>query len=98
MNRKGSNKLIDLTRSLASIPVTGEKASEVDDDVLARIIDDQSELQRLYKRDPDAIQALVETENSAAEIKELKNRRDVVNTMQSWLDDHEVSSVATLLT
>ena len=94
MNREGSNKLIDLTRSLASIPVTGEKTSRVDDDVLNRIVADQSELQRLYKRDPKALQALVETETSAAEIKELKNRRDVVNTMQSWLDDHEAFAEA----
>lgn len=94
MNREGSNKLIDLTRSLASIPVTGEKTSRVDDDVLNRIIADQSELQRLYKRDPKALQALVETETSAAEIKELKNRRDVVSTMQSWLDDHEAFAEA----
>ena len=94
LNRESSNKLIDLTRSLASIPVTGEKTSRVDDDVLNRIIADQSELQRLYKRDPKALQVLVETETSAAEIKELKNRRDVVNTMQSWLDDHEAFAEA----
>ena len=69
LNREGSNKLIDLTRNLDSIPVNGEKTSRVDDDVLNRIIADQSELQRLYKRDPKALQALVETETSAAEIK-----------------------------
>lgn len=61
---------------------------------LNRIVADQSELQRLYKRDPKALQVLVETETSAAEIKELKNRRDVVNTMQSWLDDHEAFAEA----
>ncbi|WP_165765362.1 hypothetical protein [Corynebacterium hadale] len=70
LNREGSNKIIDLTRNLDSIPVNGEKASRVDDDVLNRIIADQSELQRrLYKRDPKALQALVEAETSAAEIK-----------------------------
>ena len=74
LNREGSNKLIDLTRNLDSIPVNGEKTSRVDDDVLNRIIlnriiADQSELQRLYKREPTALQALVETETSAAEIK-----------------------------
>lgn len=89
LNREGSSKLIDLIRNLDSIPVTGEKTSRVDDDVLNHIIADQSELHRLYQRDPEALQALVETETSAAEIKELKNRRDVVDTMQSWLDDHE---------
>lgn len=89
MNREGSNKLIDLIRNLDSIPVTGEKTSRFDDDVFARILGDQSELQRLYKHNPEAVQALVETETSAAEIKELKNRRDVVDTMQSWLDDDE---------
>ena len=70
LNREGSNKLIDLTRNLDSIPVNGEKTSRVDDDVLNRIIlnriiADQSELQRLYKRDPKALQALVEAETSA---------------------------------
>lgn len=94
LNREGSNKLIDLIRSLDSIPVTGEKTSRVDDDVLTRIIDDQNELQRLYEQDPEAIQTLVETETSAAEIKELKNRRDVVDTMQSWLDDDEAFAEA----
>ncbi|OFK33261.1 Shedu immune nuclease family protein [Corynebacterium sp. HMSC064E08] len=94
LNREGSNKLIDLIRSLDSIPVTGEKTSRVDDDVLTRIIDDQSELQRLYEQDPEAIQTLVETETSAAEIKELKNRRDIVDTMQSWLDDDEAFAEA----
>ena len=69
LNREGSNKIIDLTRSLDSIPVNGEKTSRVDDDVLNRIIADQSELQRLYKRDPKALQVLVEAETSAAEIK-----------------------------
>ncbi|WP_167457437.1 hypothetical protein [Corynebacterium gottingense] len=69
LNREGSNRIIDLTRNLDSIPVNGEKTSRVDDDVLNRIIADQSELQRLYKRDPKALQALVEAETSAAEIK-----------------------------
>lgn len=94
LNREGSSKLIDLIRNLDSIPVTGEKTSRVDDDVLNHIIADQSELHRLYQRDPEALQALVETETSAAEIKELKNRRDVVDTMQSWLDDHEAFAEA----
>ena len=94
LNREGSNKLIDLIRSLDSIPVTGEKTSRFDDDVFARILGDQSELQRLYKHNPEAVQALVETETSAAEIKELKNRRDVVDTMQSWLDDDEAFAEA----
>ena len=94
LNREGSNKLIDLIRSLDSIPVTGEKTSRFDDDVFARILGDQSELQRLYKHNPEAVQALVETETSAAEIKELKNRRDVVDTMQSWLDDDEALAEA----
>lgn len=83
LNREGSNKLIDLIRNLDSIPVTGEKTSRFDDDVFTQIVGDQSELQRLYKQNPKAVQALVETETSVAEIKELKNRRDVVDTMQS---------------
>lgn len=94
LNREGSNKLIDLVRNLDSIPVTGNTTSRVDDDVLTRILGDQSELQRLYKQNPGAIQALVETETSAAEIKELKNRRVVVETMQSWLDDDEAFAEA----
>lgn len=94
LNREGSNKLIDLIRSLDSIPVTGEKTFRVDDDVLNHIIANQSELHRLYQRDPEALQALVETETSAAEIKELKSRRDVVDTMQSWLDDDEAFAEA----
>lgn len=94
LNREGSNKLIDLIRNLDSIPVTGNTTSRVDDDVLTRILSDQSELQRLYEQNPGAIQALVETETSAAEIKELKNRRDVVDTMQSWLDDDEAFAEA----
>lgn len=94
LNREGSNKLIDLIRNLDSIPVTGNTTSRVDDDVLTRILSDQSELQRLYEQNPGAIQALVETETSAAEIKELKNRRDVVETMQSWLDDDEAFAEA----
>lgn len=94
LNREGSNKLIDLIRNLDSIPVSGDTTSRVDDDVLTRILDDQSELQRLYEHNPGAIQALVETETSAAEIKELKNRRNVVDTMQSWLDDDEAFAEA----
>lgn len=94
LNREGSTKLINLIRNLDSIPISGEKTSRFDDDVFTRIIGDQSELQRLYKQNPEAIQALVETETSAAEIKELKNRRDVVDTMQSWLDDDEAFAEA----
>lgn len=94
LNREGSNKLIDLIRNLDSIPVSGDTTSRVDDDVLTRILGDQGELQRLYEHNPGAIQALVETETSAAEIKELKNRRDVVDTMQSWLDDDEAFAEA----
>jgi hypothetical protein len=94
LNREGSNKLIDLIRNLDSIPVTGEKTSRFDDDVFAHIVGDQSELQRLYKQNPEAVQALVETETSADEIKELKNRRDVVDTMQLWLDDDEAFAEA----
>ncbi len=68
LNREGSNKLIDLIRSLDSIPVTGEKTFRFDDDVFAHIVGDQSELQRLYKQNPEAVQALVKTETSAAEM------------------------------
>ena len=87
LNRERSAKLIELVKSLDSLPIEGSKTFRVDDDVLAKILENQSDLQRLYERDPEAIQALVESNTTAAEIKELQHRREVVNTMQRWLGE-----------
>ena len=94
LNRDRSARLIELVRSLDSFPINGDTTVRVDDDILTKILDDHNELQRLYERDPEALQALVDSNTTAAEIKELQHRRDVVETMQLWLDDPEEAETA----
>lgn len=89
LNRERSAKLVELCRGLDLLPIEGQTTSRIDDETLSLIVNDQGALQRIYDRDPETIRALVEADTTSAEIKELKHRRDVVETMQLWLDDPE---------
>lgn len=94
LNRERSAKLIELVRSLDYFPVEGQTTSRIDDTTLKQILKDKNALQRIYEQDPMTIQALVEANATSAEIKELKRRREVVDTMQIWLDDADAFAEA----
>lgn len=87
LNRERSSRLVELCKSLDLVPIEGQTTSRIDDEMLSLILNDQSALQRIYDHDPKTIRALVEANTTSAEIQELKHRRDVVETMQRWLDD-----------
>lgn len=87
LNRERSSRLVELCKSLELLPIEGQTTSRIDDEMLSLILNDQSALQRIYDHDPKTIRALVESNTTSAEIQELKHRRDVVETMQRWLDD-----------
>ncbi|OFT29695.1 hypothetical protein HMPREF3171_05745 [Corynebacterium sp. HMSC08F01] len=94
LNRERSARLIELVRSLDYVPIDGQSTSRIDDATLQQIINDESALRRIYEQDPETIQALVEANTTSVEIKELKRRREVVDTMQNWLDDADAFAKA----
>lgn len=95
LNRERSTTLIELLKNLDHVPIQGQTTSRIDDEILTQILKDQNALQSIYDRDPETIQALVEADTTSTEIRELKHRRDVVDTMQSWLDNPEAAEQAT---
>lgn len=87
LDRSQSRALIDLIRALDSIPAEGEESVHVDDQLLRDFFADPHALGRAYSQDPERFKQLIRTDASAQDVIALKRRRDVVETMRSWLNN-----------
>lgn len=89
LDRAQSNRLIDLIKALGSIPPEGESNVRVDDQLLRDIFSDPEALGRAYSEDPERFRELIRTDASASDVIALQRRRDVVDTMRTWLTDSD---------
>jgi hypothetical protein len=87
LDRDQSARLIELIRSLDTIPVEGERSVYVDDQLLSDVLGDPSAVSALYARDPERFRALIETDADAENVVALQRRRDVTTRMRRWLED-----------
>lgn len=87
LDRDQSTRLIDLVKALDSIPADGDESVRVDDQLLRDIFSDPDALGRAYAQDPERFKELIRTDATAQDVIALQRRRDVVDTMRTWLSD-----------
>jgi hypothetical protein len=87
LDRDQSARLIDLVKALDSIPIEGESTVYVDDQVLRDFFSDPEAMGRAYSQDPERFRALIQTDADARDVIALQHRRQVVETMRTWLED-----------
>lgn len=88
LDRDQSTRLIDLIKALDSIPADGHESVRVDDQLLRDVFSDPDALGRAYSHDPERFKELIRTDATAQDVIALQRRRDVVDTMRSWLRDN----------
>lgn len=89
LDRAQSTRLIDLIKALDSIPPSGDTSVRVDDQLLRDIFSDPDALGRAYAQDPERFKELIRTDADARDVIALQRRRDVVETMRTWLTDSD---------
>lgn len=89
LDRDQSTRLIDLIRALDSIPVDGDSAVYVDDQVLRDLFADPGAMGRAYSQDPSRFHSLIQSDSEARDVIALQHRREVVKTMRTWLENEE---------
>lgn len=87
LDREQSTRLIDLVKALDSIPAKGDESVRVDDQLLRDIFSDPDALRRAYAEDPERFKELIRTDATAQDVIALQRRRDVVDTMRTWLSN-----------
>ena len=80
-------RLLDLLKSLDSLPVEGAQTVRIDDDVLRDIFSDPDALQRVYRSDEDRIRGLIEQDETARDVIALEARRSAVAEFRRLLED-----------
>ena len=88
LDRDQSTRLIDLIKALDSISADGDTSIRVDDQLLRDIFSDPEALGRAYAQDPERFKELIRSDATARDVIALQRRRDVVDTMRTWLTDN----------
>jgi hypothetical protein len=94
LDRDQSARLIDTLRALDSIPIEGESTVRVDDDLLRQVFEDPTAVEAVYASNPNIFRQLIQSDEDAHDVVALHRRRQVVETMRTWLDDQEAFDVA----
>lgn len=87
LNRNQSNSFIDLIKAIDSIPIEGDTTARVDDQLLRDVFEDPETLGKAYSHNPETFRTFIENDADARDVIALKNRREVVATMKTWLRD-----------
>lgn len=87
LNREQATRLIEMLKALDSIQIEGDTTVRVDDQVLRDLFSDPEGINRVYANDPERFKALIEADAEARDVVALQHRRNVVETMRTWLDD-----------
>lgn len=95
LDRQQSTSLIELIKTLDSIPADGDRSVRVDEQLLHAVFSDPDTIGQMYSQDPARFRALIESDATAQDVIALQRRRKVVETMRSWLTDDEAFDAAT---
>ncbi len=87
LDREQSGRLIELFRTLDSIPAEGTESFRLDDQLLRDVLADPTAVRRAYATDPEQFRSVIENDGDARDVIALQHRRDVVQTMRAWLED-----------
>lgn len=87
LDRAQSTALIDLIKSLESIPIEGDTSVRVDDRIIREVFADPDTIGRIYAHNPEHLKALIQSDATAQDVLALANRRKVVDRMTAWLED-----------
>ena len=91
LNRAGAMRLVELVRALEFVPVEGDSSVRVDDWLLRDLFQNPAHVAELYSR----MENLVRSDADARDVIALARRREVVETMRTWLtDDVEFAAAA----
>jgi Domain of unknown function (DUF4263) len=82
-------RLIELIRNLAYIPMEGEDGVRVDDALLHKVFTDPASVARLYERNPTFFAQMISGDVEARDVVALKRRRAEVARFKRLLDDDE---------
>lgn len=86
-NREESATLISLIQSLEYVEVEECDTVRVDQELITDLLSGNDGLHINYSRDPERFQALIRSDASAEDIIAIERRRNVVATMERWLED-----------
>jgi len=87
LDREQASRLIEMLKSVESIPIEGDTTTKVDDQVLRDLFSDPEGVNRVYANDPKRFRELIEADAEARDVIALQHRRTVVDTMRTWLSD-----------
>jgi hypothetical protein len=89
LDRQGSQRLIDVIKSLDSIPIEGGASVRIDDDLLRQVFEDPDVLQTLYDSNPEAVRNLIEVDTGAEDVIAIARRREVCAYFRNLLLDDD---------
>lgn len=95
LDREQTRALLEALRAVEVMPVTGEEAVRIDDDLLRDVLRDPNLVRRTYEANKSDLTELIANDKNARDIVALEHRRSVVQTMRTWLaNDAEFDRVA----
>jgi hypothetical protein len=89
LNRKGSERLLNLLRLLDSIPVTGDDTVRLDDDLIGDLLSDPVGMRDAYRRAPREFAGLIAEDVEASDVIAIAHRRQQIAVFRRLLDDSE---------
>jgi hypothetical protein len=95
LDRNGSQRLIDLIKTLDYVPVEGDSERvRVDDSLLRDLFADPSAVDTLYRRDPEKFRQAIANDATASDLVAIAHRRQVVARFRQLLEQPEVFATA----
>lgn len=89
LDRDQAVRLIDALKAVEMVPAEGDSSVFVDDQLLRDVLRDPQAVSQIYSREPGRFRELIESDADASDVVALEARREVVETMRSWLRSPE---------
>jgi len=89
LNRRQSERLLNLLRMLDSIPTTGDRTVRLDDDLIRDLLSDPVGMRNAYRRAPAKFADLIAEDVEASDVIAIAHRRQQIADFRRLLDDPE---------
>ena len=89
LDRRQSERLLNLLRMLESIPVTGDRTVRLDDDLIRDLLSDPVGMRNAYRRAPDKFANLIAEDVEASDVVAVAHRRQQLGYFRKLLNDPE---------
>ena len=95
LDREGSQRLIDLIKSLDHIPVEGNSDRvRLDDSLIHELFADPNAVETIYNRDPEKFRQAIANDATASDIVAMAHRKEVIARFRELLEDPEAFAEA----